>query len=438
MNQRINVFKNKNYQLLFWGVNVTNFAHMLFNFAISFYVLNLGFLTYGIKTAALIQALYLAVGGIILVLVSPIGGVIADRFNKAKIMMVTDLIRGVLILLVGLASFLIDEPFILLLLVFILNIILSLNQAIFNPASSSLLRFVVSEQEITQGASYLQSSQQLQNIFGIILGGILYSLIGITWVFIINGIAYLVSGISEYFIRYDHKRDLTQVLSVASVVAEMKDGFKYILTHKSILAIIALALSINFFLAPLFSTGLPYFARFGINRNGSYLFDQFLSVEQWHATYSTALALASFIMTIILALTYKSKNIARHLKITVSLIAFTVTLISLLIILFYENLISINLTLIGIVIAMFFTGFAMIGFNIPVSVLIQTKVDPKMLGKTSSVMASLSQALIPIATILAGFIISNLSVQFFFAFTIIGTVLIAIWFNLNKDLDSVS
>jgi predicted MFS family arabinose efflux permease len=87
---------------------------------------------------------------------------------------------------------------------------------------------------------------------------------------------------------------------------------------------------------------------------------------------------------------------------------------------------------------MFFTGFAMIGFNIPVSVLIQTKVNPKMLGKTSSVMASLSQALIPIATILAGFIISNLSVQFFFAFTIIGTVLIAIWFNLNKDLDSVS
>jgi MFS transporter, DHA3 family, macrolide efflux protein len=434
MRTNINVFKNKNYQLLFWGVNVTNFAHILFNFAISFYVLNIGAELFGIARAALVQASYLAVSGLLLVLLVPFGGVIADRFNKAKIMMFTDLIRGVTIIGVGVASLIFSEPLIILVLLFILNIILATQQALFNPASASLLRFIVKDEELTQGASYLQSSQQLQNIFGIIAGGIIYGLLGVFSIFMINGIAYIISGITEYFIKYDHPKSQHQ-LTLNSVVNEMKDGIKYIYHKKEIFNIILMALMINFFIAPMYSTGLPYFARFGIGSNTSYLFSNFLTPEQWHATYSTASAIASLIMTLYLAVNFKREKISLKLKKAVVLIALMTISISSLLISYYQGILNINLTLIGIVVSMFITGFALISFNVPLSIVIQTKVEPTMLGKTSSVISSLSQSMIPIATIIAGFIISTFSPEMFYLVVMIGTSSVALWFWFNQEVN---
>jgi DHA3 family macrolide efflux protein-like MFS transporter len=434
MNQSINVLKNKNYQLLFWGVNVTNFAHILFNFAISFYVLNIGAEIFGVARAALVQALYLAVSGLLLVILVPFGGVIADRFNKAKIMMVTDLIRGVTIIVIGVITVIFTNPLVILILLFILNIILATQQALFNPASASLLRFIVTDQELTQGASYLQSSQQLQNIFGIIAGGIIYGLLGVFSIFMINGLAYIISGITEYFIKYDHPKSQQQ-LSLTSVFNEMIDGIKYIYYKKEIFNIILMALMINFFIAPLYSTGLPYFARFGIGESNNYLFSSFLSPEQWHATYSTASAIASLIMTLYLAVNFKRDNISLKLKKAVVLIALMTISISSFLISFYQGILNINLTLIGIVISMFITGFALISFNVPLSIVIQTKVEPKMLGKTSSVISSLSQSMIPVATIFAGFIISTFNPQVFYLLAIVGTSSVAIWFWFNRDVN---
>jgi hypothetical protein len=120
---KVNIFKNKNFNLLFAGVMVSNIAHVLFNFAISLYILRIADAAYGKEQAALIQAAYLALSGLILLVGMPFGGVLADKLNKVRIMYLTDYIRGITIGLVSLAILFIDQAGTLLIILFAMNFI---------------------------------------------------------------------------------------------------------------------------------------------------------------------------------------------------------------------------------------------------------------------------------------------------------------------------
>ena len=168
---KIKVFKNRNFSLLFWGVFVSNVAHIIFGFAISLYILQIAKPVYGEEQSAMIQALYLALSGIVLVLLVPFGGVLADKLNKVRTMYITDYIRGISITIVGVLLLLDMSVLNKIILLFIMNLILSVNAAFFSPASSSLLRFIVTDEELQPAASLLQGSYNFQSILGLILGG---------------------------------------------------------------------------------------------------------------------------------------------------------------------------------------------------------------------------------------------------------------------------
>jgi MFS family permease len=222
----VNVFKNKNYSLLFYGVLVSNIAHILFNFVMSLYVLRIAKEVFGESNAALVQGIYLGLAGIVLVIFMPFGGVLADRINKVRIMYITDYIRGFIILAVGLVIFFNPSSEVKLIFLFIMNFVLGVNSAFFNPASGSLLKFIVREEELSQASSLLHGSINLQNIAGLILGGIMFAVLDVYAIFIINGVAYLISAITEMFIKYDHKTHQNND-SENNVLKEMISGIKY-------------------------------------------------------------------------------------------------------------------------------------------------------------------------------------------------------------------
>ena len=87
-----NVFTNKNFTLTFTGALVSNVASLFYSFAVSFYILKIT------GNNALIQGIYLAVCGVTFGVVTLFGGVISDRFNKAKIMYICDYLKGIVIL----------------------------------------------------------------------------------------------------------------------------------------------------------------------------------------------------------------------------------------------------------------------------------------------------------------------------------------------------
>ncbi len=435
--QKINVFQNPNYKLLFWGVLVSNIAHVIFNFAISLYILRIANIAYGQDNAALVQAIYLAVAGILMVVLTPFGGAIADKVNKVRVMYITDYIRGIAIILGGIALFIIDDAFMIIVLLFIVNIILSINSAFFTPSSNSLIRFLLKDHELQQGISYLQGSHNLQAIIGLILGGIIYSSLDIMWIFIINGTGYIISAISEMFIRYDHTLHAGGDTSVKAILKDIHDGLRYIRGQKGILAVILMALSVNFFFSPIFSNGLPYFVEFGLKLEPDYLLHRFMTPEQWFSVISVMFSLSAIIMSVIIAHAKPKASYARTLKKLITIMVLVTAISCLGFVFYYLDILSINAILLILIVSMFLMGMITIAFNIPVGMVIQTRVEKHQLGKINSLMSVLSQAMIPLASMVAGVLISQVSIIAFYVFSIIGMIVVNISYLLSKNANLI-
>ena len=253
--KRKNVFRNRNYTLTFLGALVSNIASLFYSFAVSFYILKIT------GNNALIQGLYLATGGVTFCIVTLFGGVVADRFNKAKIMYICDYLKGAII--IGFTLFLmfvIKTTTWQVVALFIVNFLGNAIAGLFTPASNALIPQIVEEDQFQQAQSYFSILSSFQSIVGVVLAGILYTLIPINVLFFIVGGCYLLSAISEMFIKYDssfEKRD--EKLNVKIVFNDIKDGFKYLASIKALLAMMICILFINFFFTPIFDNFTPYF-----------------------------------------------------------------------------------------------------------------------------------------------------------------------------------
>ena len=93
MQKTENVFHNRNFRLVFLGALVSELGALLYSFAVSFYILQIS------GNNAFLQGLYLALCSVAMLLFTPVGGVLGDRFSKAKIMYVCDFCKGGTIIL---------------------------------------------------------------------------------------------------------------------------------------------------------------------------------------------------------------------------------------------------------------------------------------------------------------------------------------------------
>ncbi|MFA7106516.1 MAG: MFS transporter, partial [Candidatus Izemoplasmatales bacterium] len=344
MNANINVFKNKNYSLLFYGVLVSNVAHILFNFVMSLYVLRISEEVFGKDNAPLVQGIYLGLAGLVLVIFMPFGGVLADRVNKVRVMYITDYIRGAFILIVGLIIYLDPSASVKLIFLFVMNIVLGLNSAFFNPASGSLLKFIVTEEELPQASSYLHGSMNLQNIAGLILGGIMFSTFSIYVIFFINGLAYVISALTEMFIKYDYKKKNN--LEKTKVFVEMKSGIKYLYNYKPMFSLILMALSLNFFIVPILNNGFPYFIEYGLAEEMNYLFMGFLTVENWYSIILICFSLSGIMMALVLSRQKKRNSYGTALMKSIVGFGVAITVLAIIMVLYFTRVLPINITLI--------------------------------------------------------------------------------------------
>ena len=401
--KRKNVFANRNFTLTFLGALVSNIASLFYSFAVSFYILKIT------DNNALIQGLYLAVGGVTFGVVTLFGGVISDRFNKAKIMYICDYLKGVVI--IGFTLFLmfvIKSNTGQVVALFIVAVLSNAIAGIFTPASSALLPQIVEEESFQQAQSYFSILNSFQSIVGVILAGLLYTLIPINTLFLIVGGCYIVSAISEMFIRYDsqfEKRD--EKLTMKIVFGDIKDGVKYLVSLKAILVVMICILFINFFFSPIFDNFIPYFIATDV-AGTNYFLSETLKPEMWSSFFSMAFGIGSLIMGIVLSILPQKEKCNRTLRYSLLSLSIVLALFTLFYFLFTRNNIDIN-TLLIITVAIFFVvGIVIVLTNVPSSVAMMRIVDKDKFGKVSSVMNIGSQGLIPLAMFLGGLAITYL------------------------------
>ena len=426
-----NVFRNKNFLLIFLGTLVSNVGNLFYSFAVSYWILDIT------NNNAILQGTYLAVCGITFVLFSLFGGVLSDRFNKAKILYVCDYIKAILIAISAtIILFNKDNTTLSIILLFIMGVAGNIIASVFSPASSAILPLVIEKEQLQQANSYKSVLSSLQAIIGLFLAGILYSLLPITTIFYIIAICYFLSAVSEMFIKYEHKASESK-LTLKTTFLDIKEGFKYISTKKALASLLPVLILINFFLAPISENFISYFIKTDVAGSESYLFSNVLNPEMWGAMFSVSVSISSIIFGIVISMKAMDNNAGKRLKGWLFAFALVILSLGITYIIFVDINNLLNVFLIIFVALGFVMGMMLSYINIPIITIIQTITDEEKLGKVSSIIDMVSQGLIPIATFVAGFIIACFGSSVLLITCSLGLLVVATMSLFNKEMNNI-
>lgn len=156
---------NKNFIILLIGQIISVFGSSVVRFSIDLYVLD-------ITKRADIFSIIVALSFLPYLFVSPIGGLVADRFNKKYILVTLEFLNSILIISLTLLLYMKENAIISIAVVLIL---LSMVSAFFLPTVQSSIPLITSKDSLEKSNGIISSIGALTNIIAPAIGGALYS-----------------------------------------------------------------------------------------------------------------------------------------------------------------------------------------------------------------------------------------------------------------------
>ncbi|MDZ7375893.1 MAG: MFS transporter, partial [candidate division KSB1 bacterium] len=257
---------NKNFLLLWQGQAVSNLGTQIFSIGMILWIVE----ATGSTTLMGVIAMVASIPALIL---GPIGGTVADRHSRKHIIVLSDVLSGLVML--GLAALVFYAPQRTELIIaglFIASVLVAIVGSFFFPSISAAIRDLVPKERLVGANSLSRSSMQLSQLIGQAIGGFLYTLLGAPLIFLLNGISYHFSAISESFISIPHRNNRRTGgwrQQLAGFKQELIDGFHYIWHQKGLREVILAATLINFFTVPIIIL-LPFFVKAHLNLGDNY------------------------------------------------------------------------------------------------------------------------------------------------------------------------
>ncbi|MER0284697.1 MFS transporter [Clostridioides difficile] len=257
MVKSLNTF-NKNFNLMVLGQIISLFGASILKFALSLYILDM-------TGKAEIFATILAVSSIPIVVFSPIGGAIADIFNRRNLMVIFDFSSSVAVLILSLFLFN-DNGSIL--LIGIIMTILSVISTMYQPTVQSSTPILVDNEHLINANGIVAGVASLTNIAGPVLGGVLYGILGINAIVVISCISFFLSAIMEIFIQIPFVKQEQTGNIIKTIFIDIKDGIIHICKeNRFTLKILFLAMAINLVLSSMLIVGIPYIVKITMESN---------------------------------------------------------------------------------------------------------------------------------------------------------------------------
>ena len=249
MNNNIKLY-TKDFNLVVLGQIVSMFGASLVRFALSLYVLD-------ITGRADIFSIVYAISNIPRILM-PLGGAIADRFNRRNLMVIYDFSSSFIVLCLFL---LMAEGKPSVVMIGVVMVLLSIISAMYTPAVNASIPLLVAENKIENANGIVTAVKSLSDVVAPILGGILYKIIGINALIILSCIAFFLSAVMEIFIKIPFMKRVQEWNIARTIIKDMKEGLKYVVREPFILKAVILAGLLNLILSPILFVGAPIILR---------------------------------------------------------------------------------------------------------------------------------------------------------------------------------
>ena len=193
------------------------------------------------------------------ILLGPLIGVSVDRLPKKAILIGSDVARAILI---GLIPCWVSVELFTVETLYLLVFLYGIATAMFVPALSASVPFLVDRPRFTAANALLQSTTSIGIIIGPALSGLGIAFSGSQDVLCANAVTYLASALCLLPIRLP--RSITshgQSSRVASTIRDLKEGIRYSLLSQPTILILILMASLYTFGASAFTTLFPVFGK---------------------------------------------------------------------------------------------------------------------------------------------------------------------------------
>jgi MFS family permease len=221
------VLAHKYVKRLFIARFISNFGNGMGPIALAFGILALP------NGSANVLGFVLGVTTIVFLIMTPFGGVIADKYGRARMVGLTDMAAG-LVLLVQVAYFATGSVPIAVLL--IVNGFFGLMWGIFWPAFSGLVPAVLPEAGLQKGNALNAFMTNAGVILGAAAAGILIDIFGVAFTLAVDAISFIVSGFMIFTFRHLTPRAKT---SENTMLDDLIHGWRVFLSFRWIVIIVA-------------------------------------------------------------------------------------------------------------------------------------------------------------------------------------------------------
>ncbi len=220
MNNLKNIYFNKPFLLLAGGRFISQLGDKLYLLALPWLVLEL-------THSAIQSSITFALEFIPQIILAPFIGVYVDRISRKLLMVVSDYLRGVIVMMVTILSYMRQIEMIH---IYLAAFLLSALTLLFDSSSEGILPKLVSKERLVEANAKLTFINTSMRLIGPMISGILISSIGASFTIGINAVSFFISAILLSFLPLEMKQSATK--GVAKIFEEIKQGFQYLFNHE--------------------------------------------------------------------------------------------------------------------------------------------------------------------------------------------------------------
>ena len=238
---------SKDFWLVVTGQIISLFGNAVMRFALPIHLLN-------VTGSAAVLGVVSGCAFIPLAVMSPIGGIIADRVNKRNIMVFLDFFTSALTILFLLFYGKVNITGLVMVMLFMLYGI----SGAYQPSVQASIPVLVSGERVMQANAVINMVSSLSGLLGPALGGIAYSFWGIYPVLAMAAGCFFLSAVMELFIHIPSSRRTRNVSVLREAAADLKQSISYISREKSEIGKLTLCCAgVNLVMSSLMIIGLP-------------------------------------------------------------------------------------------------------------------------------------------------------------------------------------
>lgn len=246
MKEKSTLFK-RDFTLVVIGQIISLFGNAILRFALPLYLLReTGSSTlFGMVTACSFAPM---------VVLSMIGGVLADRVNKRNIMVGLDFCTAVLILIF---YFTLGKLPTVPLFIAVLMLLYGISGT-YQPSVQASIPLLVSSEKLIAGNAVINQVNTLSGLLGPVMGGIMLGMWGIYPILILSIVCFAFSAVMEIFIHIPHEKRIRESGILAVIGNDLKDSYQFVKAERPIFLSVVLLISIfNLVLSAVMIVGTP-------------------------------------------------------------------------------------------------------------------------------------------------------------------------------------